>query len=131
MIYLDSSVLLAAVLAEDRQPQRRFWDQELTASWLTVYEVWNRMFARHAAESDRNEVARVLRMIPLIDLAPSTLARALVPFPIVVKTLDGLHLATMDCVRSTGSTVQLATYDRRLAQAAEAMGFALWQWNES
>lgn len=70
-------------------------------------------------------------MIPLIDLAPSTLARALVPFPVIVKTLDGLHLATMDCVRAGGNTVQLATYDRRLAQAAEAMGFTLWRWDES
>jgi predicted nucleic acid-binding protein len=53
------------------------------------------------------------------------LARALLPFPQPVRTLDALHLATMDFLRSHGQSVELATYDRRLAAAAQSLGFAL------
>jgi predicted nucleic acid-binding protein len=53
------------------------------------------------------------------------LTRALEPFPFAVRTLDALHLASMDFLRANGQVIQLATYDRRLASAASAMGIAL------
>ena len=52
-----------------------------------------------------------------------TLLRALRPFPIAVRSLDGLHLATMHHLRTLGIDVDLASYDRRLIAAAHAMGF--------
>ena len=54
-----------------------------------------------------------------------TLARALAPMPAGVRTLDGMHLATMEFLRSRGLPVELATYDRRMIEAARAMGFAV------
>jgi len=44
------------------------------------------------------------------------------PFPVAVRTLDALHLATMDFIRESGEPVQLASYDNRLIAAAEALG---------
>ena len=38
-----------------------------------------------------------------------------------VRTLDALHLASIDYLRQQGQTVELATYDRRMLAAAEAM----------
>jgi hypothetical protein len=42
-----------------------------------------------------------------------------------VRTLDALHLATLDFLRGQGLEVWLATYDRRLAAAALSLGFSL------
>lgn len=131
MIYLDSSVVLATLFAEDRRPIDAFWQQRLAASRLLVYEVWNRLNARQVPEAARADAHRILDALFLIQLTERALARALAPFPLNVKTLDGLHLASMESLRSDGHELKLATYDRRLAQAAEAMGFALWQWDES
>ena len=58
-------------------------------------------------------------------MTPPVLARALQPFPVPVRTLDVLHLATIDFVRGQGETVELASYDNRLLAAARAFGVAL------
>ena len=63
--------------------------------------------------------------VSLLELSPQVLSRALAPFPSQVRTLDALHLATMDFLRHHGQTLSLATYDQRMAAAASAMGFAL------
>ena len=55
-------------------------------------------------------------------MGDAALARALEPFPVAVRTLDALHLATMDFIRESGEPVQLASYDNRLTAAAEALG---------
>ena len=53
------------------------------------------------------------------------LARGLLPYARPVRTLDALHLATMDFLRGQGLAPALATYDQRLAAAAAGEGFAL------
>ena len=40
MIYLDTSVVLAHLLAEDRMPPRKLWEEELVSSRLLEYELW-------------------------------------------------------------------------------------------
>ncbi len=45
MIYVDSSVALAHLLAEDRSPPESFWQGELISSRLLEYEVWTRIHA--------------------------------------------------------------------------------------
>jgi hypothetical protein len=42
-----------------------------------------------------------------------------------VRTLDGLHLATMAHLREQNEAVVLASYDNRLIAAAQALGFPL------
>ncbi len=40
MIYVDTSVLLARLLSEDRQPPPWIWDETLVSSRLLEYEGW-------------------------------------------------------------------------------------------
>ena len=123
MIYLDSSVALAQVLVEDRVPQARLWQETLVSSRLIEYEIWTRIHAKRLGASHGDEVRALLARVSLIELAPPVLARTLEPFPTTVRTLDALHLASMDFLRSSGQRVELASYDRRLIAAARAMRF--------
>ena len=125
MIYLDSSVALASVFTEARMPPAEFWTQELTSSRLFEYEVLSRAYARGLEASDLALARRLIAGVTLIDMSSVVLARALAPFPLSVRTLDGLHLATMDYLRARGQTLRLASYDKRLIAAANAIGFAL------
>ena len=59
--------------------------------------------------------------VPLLELAPPVLVRALEPFPVPVRTLDALHLASMDFLRTHGQTVRLASYDERLLTVARRL----------
>lgn len=125
MIYLDTSVALAHVLAEDRIPPESLWQGTLVASRLIEYEVWTRIHARRLAASHGDEVRALLARVSLIELAPPVLARALEPFPTPVRTLDALHLASMEFLRANGQTLELASYDRRLVTAARGLRFAV------
>ena len=60
-----------------------------------------------------------------MELTPLVLARALEPFPIPVRTLDALHLATMAFLREQGQRIELASYDARLLTAARALGIPI------
>lgn len=41
MIYVDTSVALAELLAEDRRPGEHFWNETLVSSRLLEYELWS------------------------------------------------------------------------------------------
>jgi predicted nucleic acid-binding protein len=122
VIYLDSSVILAHLFLEERQPAPAFWRQPAVSSRLLEYEVWSRIFARGLGHSLRDEVAAALRKIGMVELDAQSLQRALAPFPVSVRTLDALHLATMDFLRRIGESIELASYDNRLLAAAKAIG---------
>jgi predicted nucleic acid-binding protein len=125
VIYLDSSVVLAHLLSEARRASADFWEQDLASSKLLEYEVWNRLHARGASATTLTEAERLIASLPLVDLTAGALARALRPFPVPLRTLDGLHLATADHLRASGEqNLMVATHDLRLHAAAEAMGFA-------
>jgi uncharacterized protein len=125
MIYLDSSVVLSLLLAEDRAPPDSLWQQALTSSRLLEYEVWNRIHARKLGPSHGDEVRRIMGAVAFLELAPPVLARALEPFPVAVRTLNALHLASIEFVRERGQHVELASYDERLLTAAKRMHIPL------
>lgn len=125
MIYLDSSVALAQLLAEDRTPPETLWQETLVASRLLEYEVWNRLNARGLGRSHGEEARALIGRVALIELAPPVLGRALEPFPVPVRTLDALHLASVEFLRGRGQAVELASYDDRLLAAAGALGIPL------
>jgi hypothetical protein len=125
VIYLDSSVVLARVFAEPRSPPDAFWSQVLVSSQLLEYEVFTRVNARKSDALQRMQARHLVDRVTLSDLGQQELARALRAFPIPVRTLDGLHLATMDYLRAAGQRLELATYDQRLSAAAGSMGFTL------
>jgi uncharacterized protein len=70
-----------------------------------------------------------LRLLPgrlaLLELARPVLERALDPFPIAVRTLDALHLASVEFLRAQNVAVSLATYDSRMSKAAKRMRIPL------
>jgi predicted nucleic acid-binding protein len=121
VIYLDTSVALAKLLAESKRPPLKFWDD----GRLLEYEIRNRINARQLEARLRTEVGTLLERVDFVELEPGVLQRALKPFPAPTRTLDGLHLATMDYLRSIGQAVELATYDQRLLKAATALGIAI------
>lgn len=128
MIFLDTSVALAQLLAEDRRPPDALWNDTVVASRLLEYELWSRIHARGLGGSHGAAVRALLAHVAFVELAAPVLARALEPCPLPVRTLDALHLATADFLRARlprSDTLRVATYDDRMAAAATALGFAL------
>jgi len=125
MIYLDSSVALAELFAEDRRPADALWREPLISSRLLEYELWTRVNARGAGATHGEAVRELLARVSLVELAPAVLARALEPFPFPVRTLDALHLATAHFLASHRQRVTLATYDDRMRGCAEKLGIEL------
>ena len=125
MIYLDTSVALAQLLGEDRKPPESLWTEELITSRLLEYEVWCRLHARSLAASHGDGARTLLARVSMVELSPLVLGRVLEPFPGTMRTLDALHLASIEFLRGRRLDVRLATYDRRMAGAAAAMGITL------
>ena len=126
MIYLDTSAALVQLLAEDRSPPERLWQEPLISSRLLEYEIWTRIHGRKLARSHGDEVRTLLGRIALVELSQPVLTRALEPFPRPVRTLDALHLASMDFLRKQGQSITLASYDDRLINAARALRIPIY-----
>jgi predicted nucleic acid-binding protein len=125
VIYVDSSVLLADLFVEPRSPPEMLWDEDLASSQLLAYEVWNRINAHGLMISHGGRARGLLARVNLTEMSELALARALEPFPLAVRTLDALHLATMEFLRGQGESVALASYDNRLIGAAQALGISI------
>ena len=63
----------------------------------------------------------------LLEMDRPMSARALEPWPMPLRTLDALHLATVEFLRAQGEPVLLASYDARILTAARALGVELVQ----
>ena len=124
MIYVDSSVLLADLFAEPRSPPDTLWDEDLASSRLLTYEVWNRINTYGLMISHSSRASGLLARVSLTEMSAAALARALEPFPVAVRALDALHLATLEFLRNQGKSVMLASYDNRLLAAAQALGIS-------
>ncbi|MCG5051504.1 MAG: PIN domain-containing protein [Myxococcales bacterium] len=123
MIYLDTSVALAHLLAEDRFASMALWSETLVSSRLLEYELWTRINARGLAKAHGESVRALLARVALIELLPLVLARALEPFPEPVRTLDALHLASAAFLRDQGQVIELASFDERMLAVGRRMGF--------
>ena len=126
MIYLDTSVALAQLLAEDRTPPAALWTESLVSSRLLQSELWTRIHARGLGRSHGEDVRQLLGRIALLELTSPVLARAPEPFPVPVRTLDALHLASTDFLRHQGQDVRLATYDARMIEMAQRLGIGVY-----
>jgi predicted nucleic acid-binding protein len=124
VIYLDSSVALAYLLAEMRTPPESLWEGELVTSRLLEYEVWTRINRLAAGRSHGEEARALIGRLAVLELSPTILARAIEPFPVSVRTLDALHLASIEFLRAQGQRIELASYDERLIAAAGSLGIA-------
>ena len=121
MIYLDTSVALAHLLAEDCSLPASLWRETLISSRLLEYEVWVRIHVRDLGRSHSDAARQLLGRIALLELAPPVLARALEPFPLPVPTLDALHLASIEFIKAQGQRLSSASYDERMLAAARRL----------
>ena len=117
MIYLDTSVALAYLLAEDRQPPDALWAETLISSRLLEYEIWTPLHGRGLARSHGEAARWLIGRVAMLELGPSVLARA----------LDALHLASCAYLVEHEQEVVLASYDRRMAAVARAMDIPLFE----
>jgi hypothetical protein len=125
VIYLDTSVALAHLLAEDRRPRDALWSEVLVSSRLIEYELWTRLQARGLAGSHGAAARALLGRLAILELTPNVLARVLEPFPLPVRTLVAMHLASADFLRGQKQRVEIASYDERMSAAALKMGFSI------
>jgi len=123
VIFLDTSVVLAQLMAEDRRPAAALWERPLVASRLLEYEVWNRLNARGLATSHGEAARLLLGRLAYLELDRPVLARALEPFPAPVRALDALHLAAACFLREQGVQLSIASYDERFLAVARKLGF--------
>jgi len=126
MIYVETSVALAQLLAQERCPPENLWTATLVSSRLTEYEVWTRVHARHLGTSHGESVRLLLARFDWLELTPLVLARALEPWPVAVRTLDALHLSSIEFLRAKGQDITLASYDERVVRAARHLSIPLF-----
>jgi uncharacterized protein len=125
VIYIDTSVVLAQLLSEDRRAVSHLWQQPMISSRLLEYETWTRVNGRGLSQSHGQSTRELLDRISFLELSPLVLGRALEPFPTTVRTLDALHLASMEYLRGRRVDLALASFDGRLSEAARRMGIPI------
>jgi hypothetical protein len=125
-VYVDASVALAHLLNEDVAPPERMWKEALVSSRLLEYESWRRLHALGLAESHGDSLRAVLSSIAMLDLPEPVVGRAREAFPVRLRTLDALHLASLLFLAEQGARARLATYDQRMRDGAEALGVELY-----
>lgn len=123
MIYLDSSALVKlAVLESESRALRTYLRNEpdRISCGLARTEVLRAV--RPCGPAALSAARRVLRSIDLIRLDDVLLDAAGMLEPLGLRSLDAIHLAAAQLVAPTLRAV--VTYDRRMADAAAALGFA-------
>jgi len=126
LIYVDTSVVLAHLLAEDKVPPEKMWAEILVSSRLLEYETWNRIHALDLGKSHADTVRQAIGRIGLLELVSPVLVRVLEPFPIPLRTLDALHLATIVFLQEHGQDTKLASYDERMLKAARKLRIPIY-----
>ncbi len=119
--------MLAQLLAEDRRPPARLWNEILVASRLMEYEIWTRLHARQLAESHGEAGLAYSSDESRCWSFPRRCLRVpLDAFPTIVRTLDALHLASCEYLRNQGQSIALASYDARMIALARAMDIPIF-----
>ncbi len=124
--YLDSSAIVKLVAMEaETQPLLEFLRprQTLVSSALATTEVTRAVLAlgdRFIRRADE-----VLGRVELVRVSDKILQDAALLEPATLRSLDAIHLATASLFEETLSG--LVTYDRRMYQAAEDLGWSVYQ----
>jgi predicted nucleic acid-binding protein len=132
-IYVESSALLAALLESDIGSARALnVTGPLLASAITFAEahrgiVRARSAGRINVETEaavKAQLATIARRCELVPVSDEILARAGRPFPVEpVRTLDAIHLATLEVLDLRAEALRVVTRDERIAANASAMGY--------
>ena len=131
--YLDSSLVLRHILLGERQIAPAFECERTVSSELMEIEC-RRVLQRCRMEGDLDDqgflvalsrLEALLRGLDLVEMSAWIKRRAMESFPVSIKTLDALHLATaLKLVeRSSADSMSVFTHDRSMNLCARALGF--------
>ena len=131
IVYLDTSVVIGRLLGQS--PALASWGSWNAAYASTLMRV---EFARtmdrlrldgQIGDAERASLQQHFEVaweaIHRIPMSPAILDRAAGPYPVVLGTLDALHLASaLDVLPSLEEPMTFLTHDRQLGQGAESVG---------
>lgn len=129
--YLDASVVLRIVLAQDRALPVHEFRQPVSSRLLRVEcrRTLDRLatlgrITREEQVTTFRAAEALLTGVELADVDRAVLDRAGDPLPVPLRTLDAVHLSTALYWRGQGTEpVRVATHDAALAKAARLHGF--------
>jgi hypothetical protein len=133
--YLESSAVIAALLEHDAEAlaSLRELGQRVT-SIITFVEAHRAVVRARATgsltEAEAWSASRALRTleqrIEVLRITDRILDRVRRPFIVEpVRTLDGIHLATIDLISAGDDAVTVVTRDKRVRANAKAAGWAV------
>ena len=132
--YLDTSVMLRVILAQpDALAEWSAIDRGVTSA-ITEVECLRTIdrirLHNRVSETDlaarREAVFALLESVTLVEVTPIVLARAALPLPVSIRTLDAIHLATAQLWREqSDADLVFATHDAAQARAARSIGFTV------
>jgi predicted nucleic acid-binding protein len=120
LAYLDASAIVKLVLVEPESVEMARWyidNDRVSTSLVGIIET-RRAVARRPHDSVHLE--RVVSGIEVIAVTARIGERAAAIAPLMVRTLDAIHLATAISIGT--SMTSFVTYDDRLAAAARDLG---------
>lgn len=127
--------MVAALLEDDAEAMAQIAEVGLrVASDLTFTEATRALLRarvlRRITSAEERTALRKLRALEaestVFAITPDVLTRAGQPFPVEpVRTLDAIHLATIESLGETPQFVTVVTRDRRIARNARALGYAV------
>ena len=127
LAYMDSSALVKLVVAE---PETSALEADLAkrdgllASRLAALEC-RRAVRRVSSKRMLGHVDDMLEAVLLMDITPAVLEAAARVDPPLLRSLDAIHVAT--ALATHDPTLEVITYDDRLAEAAAANGLRVVQ----
>jgi predicted nucleic acid-binding protein len=131
--YIESSALFAARFEDDAVARQSISGEGIRfTSALTLAEVARRVIrGRVAGTIDDAQMRaamlwlrRFQRGCDVVEVNESVLARVRRPYPREpIRTLDAIHLATIEAREDDPSMVAVVTRDHRIAENARAMGY--------
>lgn len=133
--YIESSALVAALLEQDAEAQAEVREiGRRISSSLTLAETARALLrarvTRRISVDEERSALRALRRFErhsvIIDVTEAVLTRAGRQFPIEpIRTLDAIHLATIESLGEAPQLVTVVTRDARVARNAKALGYAV------
>ena len=133
--YIESSALVAALLERDAEAlaEVREIGHRVTSA-LTFAEAMRALLRARESRRIGVEIERAgLRRLRVLErgclavaVSEEILARAARPFPVEpVRTLDAIHLATIEQLGEAPQLVTVVTRDARVARNAHALGYVV------
>jgi len=131
--YVETSALLAVRLENDAEAREAIRGEGIRfLSVLTLAEAYRRIIRTgatgHLSESQVRAsqiwIRRFGQRCRVVNVTDEILARVRRRFPIEpIRTLDAIHLATIEAIGEDPLQVAVVTRDRRIADNARAMGY--------